>query len=362
MSGELEKTIAVLEQAQKKFRALLESAPDAMVIVDKQGRIKLVNSQAEKLFEYRRDDMLEHSIDLLVPSRAGERTSTLTPNTGSTVLSMNLQGRKQNGKEFPVEISLSPLETEEGTLISAAIRDISERKHIKELENKNRELEQFAYIASHDLQEPLNTISSFIMLLEDEFKGKLDKDAGQYVNYIGEASDRMRMLITGLLEYSRIGKKCQLAAVDCNQLLSEVLSDMKSSIHESEASVIAEPLPNITAYPVEIRLLLQNLLSNAVKYRKPNVAPIIRISATHDESNWLFTVEDNGIGIDPKYAGKLFVIFQRLHSSSEYPGTGIGLAHCKKIVELHNGRIWFDSEPGAGSRFRFTIPRMLQAL
>lgn len=361
MSSDLQDSITALEKAQTKFKDLIESAPDSIIILDKHGTIKLVNKQTEKLFQYTRNELLEKPIDILIPDHihSGESTNSVSFIELARINKINIEftGMKKNGIGFPMEINLSPLETEDGALVSASIRDLSERKHIKDLENKNRELEQFAYIASHDLQEPLDTITSFTMLLEDEFAGKMDKDASEYVHYIKESSNRLRSLIAGLLDYSRIGKKSKLSKIDCNEIVKELLSDMKASIKACNAKVTIGNLPAITAYPVELRVVFQNLLSNAIKYHRKGTTPNVIISSQTDDKNWTFTVEDNGIGIDPKYSDKIFVIFQRLHNSKEFRGTGIGLAHCKKILELHNGSIWMESKPGEGSKFHFTIPK-----
>ncbi|HXB39687.1 MAG TPA: ATP-binding protein [Bacteroidia bacterium] len=361
MSDKLEQSITELDQAQKKFKGLLESAPDAIVIMDKEGIIKLVNNQAEKLFGYSKNDLSSKQVEILVTSqnknasieKSKQWHELLKGHSHSTAL--DAYGRKKNGHEFPVEINLSPLQTEDGLLISAAIRDISERKHIKELESKNKELEQFAYIASHDLQEPLNTITSFISLIEEENKNNLDADGKTYIGYLKESANRMTELITDILEYSRIGRKSQLETVDCNKIVEDVLGDMKATIAEAKAEIKYTNLPTLKGYPVELRLLFQNLISNAIKFRKKNKVPVIEIDASKENEYFCFSVTDNGIGIDEKYNDKIFIIFQRLNNSREYEGTGIGLAHCKKIVELHNGKIWVESQSGNGSKFHFTL-------
>lgn len=361
MSDDLQESIGALDKARMRFKELIESVPDAIIILTKAGVIKMVNKQTEKLFQFHRDELIDKPIEFLLPdySLPSDPSHKISFINSAMVSKANIEffGCKKNGKEFPIEVNLNPLETEEGVLILASVRDLSERKYIKDLENKNRELEQFAYIASHDLQEPLDTIGSFTMLLEDEFANKMDKDAREYVGYIKESSSRLRELISGLLDYSRIGKKSKLSKVDCNEILRELIIDMKASIKSSNATVITGHLPVITAYPVELRIVFQNLLSNALKYRRKDVTPVVIISAKTDEKYWTFTVEDNGIGIDKKYSDKIFVIFQRLHSNKEYKGTGIGLAHCKKILELHNGSIWMESELGEGTKFHFTIPK-----
>jgi PAS domain S-box-containing protein len=366
MSAKLEQSIVELEQAQNKFKGLLESAPDAIIIMDKNGIIKLINAQAEKLFEYKRSYLVSQSINLLlVDSNKNPKTNHgkhFFKLSQTQRMILDVHGRKRSGQEFPIEINFSPLQTEDGLLVSVAIRDISDRKYIKELERKNIELEQFVYIASHDLQEPLNTITSFITLIEEEYKGKLDKEVEAYIDYIRESANRMTMLITDILEYSRIGRKSQFEVMDCNTLVKQVIDDMNATLVETNTKIDFDRLPVIRGYPIEIRLLFQNLLSNDVKFQKKNVSPIIKIYVCEENEYWHFTVEDNGIGIDEKHKDKIFVIFQRLHSTRKYDGTGIGLAHCKKIIELHHGKIWVESIENEGSKFHFTLPKMEESV
>lgn len=226
----------------------------------------------------------------------------------------------------------------------------------KELARKNVELEQFAYVVSHDLQEPLRTTTGFASLLQERYKGKLDEKAETYFNLIVDASERMKVLITDLLEFSRLGSKRELKEVDCNQKLKEVIADLNVSITEASASISYTVLPVINGYTTELKQLFQNLLLNAIKFRKPDTTPEIHISAEAVPGYWQFAVKDNGIGIDTKHQDRIFVIFQRLHTRKEYEGSGIGLANCKKIVELHGGKIWIESTPGQGTTFYFTIP------
>lgn len=229
------------------------------------------------------------------------------------------------------------------------------RVRTSELESKNKELEQFAYVASHDLQEPLRTISGFVELLQKQYRGRFDANADHLMDYISQASDRMKVLIKDLLDYSRIGREKEIKQVDCNNLLAEVLADLDQIIKESRASVRTERLPVIHAYPTELKLLFQNLITNSIKFHKPGLAPAVVIGSEKENGHWKFSVRDNGIGIDRQFADRIFIIFQRLHNRSQYEGSGIGLAHCKKIAELHGGHIWVESEPGEGSRFFFTI-------
>ncbi|MEO6328994.1 MAG: ATP-binding protein [Ginsengibacter sp.] len=224
-----------------------------------------------------------------------------------------------------------------------------------ELEIKNRELEQFAYVASHDLQEPLRTTSSFVELLQTQYSEMLDDRANQYLTFITQSSDRMRMFIKDLLDYSRIGRKKDLEQIDCNSMLSLVLEDLNKLITDENPKIHAEHLPVINGYPTDIQQLFQNLVMNAIKFRKKNTTPEIEISAKLIPGYWEFAFSDNGIGIDEKHNERIFIIFQRLHTRGEYKGSGIGLSHCKKIVELHGGKIWVKSNPGEGATFYFTI-------
>jgi light-regulated signal transduction histidine kinase (bacteriophytochrome) len=297
-----------------------------------------------------------------------------TPRSRPVAEGFELFCLNKEGKEFPVEINLSPMQTDEGQLLTAAIRDVSEKRQLEkairdtnvtlerkvkqrteELERKNRELEQFAYVASHDLQEPLRTIGSFVDLLGKQYKGRLDDHADKYMNYIVQSSDRMKVLIKDLLDYSRLGREKDARQVNCNSIVEQVKADLNMVIKDNQAEIKAGALPVIAAYPTELKLLFQNLVSNSIKFRKPDVSPQVEITASKENGHWQFAFRDNGIGIEPQHVDKIFVIFQRLHNRTSYEGSGIGLAHCKKIVELHGGTIWVKSELGIGSTFYFTI-------
>jgi len=233
-----------------------------------------------------------------------------------------------------------------------------ERMNIK-LTNSYKEIEQFAYIASHDLQEPLKTLSNYVGLFLKKYKGSFDEDADHYLAIIGGATSRMQSLIRDLLDYSKIEKDKNIMTIDCNILLMDTLNDMAISITESEAKIYSEKLPVINGYLSGVKSLFQNLISNAIKFRKSGQNPIINITAQANDNEWLFEIKDNGIGIDKIYYKKLFIVFQRLHNKEEYAGTGIGLAQCKKIVELHGGRLWVESELEIGSTFYFTITKTM---
>jgi signal transduction histidine kinase len=232
--------------------------------------------------------------------------------------------------------------------------EIEKRQHA--LLAKNKELEQFAYIASHDLQEPLRSVSSFSQLINEEYREQIGEEGGQYLNYLLEASARMRNLIKGLLDYSRLGREVQLSSVDANAVLRDIQVDLSVAIAESKATITTDPLPTLPAYETEFRQLLQNLLSNAIKFRRKDVPPVVHVSAQRQGNFWEFAVRDNGIGIAKESQDKIFLIFQRLHNRSQYEGTGIGLANCRKIAELHGGTIRVESEKNQGSTFLFTIP------
>ena len=229
----------------------------------------------------------------------------------------------------------------------------------RELERKNRELEEFAYIASHDLQEPLKTSLGLAQMLQKKYHGKLDETADTYLSFMVESGNRMKTLIRDLLEYSRIGYVGNKTLIDCNEIVKEILGDISKLVIDTGATISYNDLPLITGYRTEVKLLIQNLVINAMKFKKQDTPPVITISSKKENGGWHFSITDNGIGIEKKDIDKIFIIFQRLHSQSEVRGSGIGLAHCKKIVELHNGTIWVDSEPLQGSTFHFTLNEMV---
>jgi PAS domain S-box-containing protein len=497
---------------------LLEAVPDALVLVDRDGLMVLVNSQAEKLFGYRRQELLGQPVEVLVPERFRTRHCQhrdgyfAAPRVRPMAAGLDLLGRRHDGREIPVEISLSPLETDVGVFVIASIRDLSERKraeaqlrkaearyrtlveeipavtflaaldeginelyvspqieallgfsqeewlanpvlwytqlhpadrdrwHVEfartcstgepfraeyrflardgrvvwvhaeaklarddagrplflqgvafditalkqaeadlkalnqtleqrvaersalaehraqQLARSNAELEKFAYVASHDLREPLRTLKNYPKLLAQRYLGRLDTTADDFMQRIIAGADRMERLIDDLSKYSRVvrGERA-FASSDCQLVFAAACANLQAAVEECGAQVTAEALPTVTANETELVLLFQNLIGNALKFRADR--PVrVQVSARREGDHWLFSVSDNGIGIEAQYLKKVFELGERLHSKRLYPGTGFGLAICEKIVESHGGRIWVESEPGRGSTFHFTLP------
>ncbi|MFQ5596864.1 MAG: ATP-binding protein [Nitrospiria bacterium] len=354
-----------------EFEAVLEYSPDATVIGNKAGRIRWVNRETESMFGYRRRDLVGQPIEIFLPLRLRERhrghqklffSNPIRRPMGS---GLELLGCRKDGCEFPVEVSLSPLETEEGSFVISTIRDISERKEVERelarraeaLARSNAELERFSYVASHDLQEPLRMVASYSQLLARRYKGKLGSDADTFIDFMVDGAVRMQGLINDLLTLSRVGvQEQEFEATDCNGVLDRVVRVLRGAIEDTGGTVTYDPLPTIMAGTSQLIQLFQNLIGNALKFHGAH-PPGVHIAAEEEGNTWRFSVRDNGIGIDPAYHDRIFTVFQRLHGRNEFTGTGIGLAVCKKIVERLNGRIWVESAPGSGSTFYFTLPK-----
>jgi PAS domain S-box-containing protein len=359
------------KESEAKYRGLLEAAPDAMVIVNEAGDIVLLNLQAEKQFGYGRDELVGRKVTNLIPMGFAERLIADGNRTAAEALAqqigmgIELYGRRKDGSDFPIEIMLSPLESAHGILVTAAIRNITIRKEVEqnllrtaeELKQTNDQLQQFAYVASHDLQEPLRMVASYTQLLAKRYVGRLDPDADEFISYAVDGCNRMQKLIRDLLAYSRSGidGKAQ-RVISTEDVLQEAVMNLRAMIEESGAFVTHDSLPPIMSDGSQLAQIFQNLIGNAIKYRSAS-APHVHISATKNAGKgWVFSVRDNGMGIEPQYFEKIFVLFQRLHGREEFSGTGIGLAICKKIVEQLGGTIWVESQPKKGSTFYFSLP------
>jgi PAS domain S-box-containing protein len=332
------------------------------------GVITSWNAGAERLYEFAPEEALGRKISFLVPhDRMSEVRSILErEKAGERVEHFETVRRRKGGTHVDVSLTVSPILDAEGQIVGVSniARDVSARKRAEDLARRaedlarsNADLEQFAYVASHDLQEPLRMVTSYCDLLQRRYKGKLDQDADDFIEFAVDGARRMQELIRGLLAYSRVGPHGKtLLSVDSAQVFDRAVANLRVAIEESGARVSHGLLPHVTADPTQLEHVLQNLVGNAIKFRRDDVPPRVQVKAQRKGEMWLFSVKDNGIGIDAQYSDKVFAIFQRLHGRGKYPGTGLGLAICKKIVERHGGRIWFESQPGAGSTFYFSLP------
>ncbi|MEZ4369697.1 MAG: PAS domain S-box protein [Polyangiaceae bacterium] len=348
-------------RAEAKFRLVVEAAPNAMVLADGTGQIALVNRRTEDLFGYARSELIGHPLEVLVPVRYRERHPGLVaeflkqPQARAMGAGRELFGQRKDGSEFPIEIGLNPFESEEGTFTLAAIIDITARKNADdELRRSNAELEQFAYVASHDLQEPLRMVATYTELLAKRYSGQLDDKADRYIHYAVDGAHRMQQLVSDVLAYSRVGSQGQpLAKVDSGKVCQRVLAMLSATIAEAKADVVVGELPVVWADEGQLGQLLQNLIGNALKFR--SAQPRVEIRAQSLGGAWQFKVSDNGIGIDPQFASRVFQMFQRLHGRERYSGSGIGLSIAKRIVERHGGDIWLDTSGAEGTTFCFTL-------
>ncbi len=355
---------------EERFRQVVEAAPNAMVMADRDGRIVLVNAQTEKLFGYSREELFGKTIETLVPERFraahhGYRaaySNDLQPRPMG--IGRDLYALRKDGSEFPVEIGLNPVKTSEEIFVLAAIADITERKRseqellrrTEELARSNYDLEQFAYVASHDLQEPLRAVAGPLQLLQRRYQGQLDARAEEFIAHAVGGATRMQKLIDDLLAYSRVGRSgAAHELTECAEALDQALKSLSVVLQESGAQINRGQLPAVLAIPTQLTLLFQNLVGNALKFRFKDRPVRIDIGAQRQGNDWVISVTDNGIGIEPQYFERIFLIFQRLHSRADYPGTGMGLALCKRIVEQHGGHIWVESVPGSGATFFFTL-------
>jgi PAS domain S-box-containing protein len=360
-----------LRESEAHFRELFDHAPVAYHELDMDGVVRRVNRAECALLGYEANEVLGRPIWEFIARAEYEDSQEVFRRKLSGERPLEPHQRlyqRRGGGEVCVEIhdALVRNATGETTGMRTALLDITEPKrmtealkvHAEKLARSNAELERFAYVASHDLQEPLRMVASFTQLLSKRYSGKLDETADRYIDFAVDGAKRMQQLIADLLAYSRVSnKEIEPRQTDSQALVVTAAENLQVAIEESGASVDWDPLPEVWADQTQFIQLLQNLLANAIKFRQKDAAPRIHVSAEDAGGEWRFSVQDNGIGIDPRHADRIFQIFQRLHTRADYPGTGIGLAVCQKVVERHGGKIWVESEPGAGSTFRFTIPK-----
>ncbi|MGE5847177.1 MAG: ATP-binding protein, partial [Ignavibacteria bacterium] len=352
----------------KKLSSAVEQSPASVVITDLNGVIQYVNPKFTEVSGYAYNEAIGKNPRIL---KSGKTPEHIYVNLWKMISTGNewkgeLFNKKKNGELFWEYISISPIKNESGAITHyvAVKEDITEQKQtarnleeaLIEVKRSNKDLEQFAYTASHDLQEPIRMIKSYAQLLEMQNKEDFSKDGQEFINYITEGASRMQQLINDLLKYSRVsttGKSFE--EVDCNVVLKDVLEDLKFLILEENAVLEIGNMPIVKGDRTQLRQLFQNLIQNAIKF-KCEKNPEIKIRSEIKDKYWLFSIKDNGIGIDPKFHERIFTIFQRLHSREKYQGTGVGLAICKKIIERHGGQIFVESELNKGAVFYFTIP------
>ena len=375
--GKVTRDITDRKRAEERFRGLLEAAPDAMVVVNQNGEIVLLNVQAEKHFGYRRDELLGQRVKSIIPAGFGECLIDAGAQTPAGALTqpidtkIELIGWRKDGSSFPIEIMLSPLESPEGILVIAAIRDVTRRwrdedqirnlnselsLRVSDLAAVNRELEAFSYSVSHDLRAPLRHIDGFTRILKEDYAQGLPTIAISYLDRVLKAVNHMGQLVDDLLNLGRIGRTdLTRKKVKLNDLVQQALEELPPRTEECNINWLVATLPEVDCDPGLIKLVFSNLLANAVKFTRKRQTPSIEVGTQLSNGVATFFVRDNGVGFNPKYADKLFGVFQRLHSQEEFEGTGVGLATVQRIIARHGGVIWAESQPDKGATFFFTL-------
>ena len=363
--------LEITRKERDKAQQYLDIAAVMFLVVNAGQKVVLINRKGCDILGYREEEIIGMDwFENFVPERYGkevkETFAKLMSGTVSPIEYFENMVLTKSGEERLIAWHNTVVRDESGNIIGTLSSgdDITQRKQTEEslmkammeLERSNRELEQFAYIASHDLQEPLRMVSSYVQLLAQRYKGRFDADADDFIHYAVDGARRMQTMINDLLSYSRVGTRGKpFGQADCDEILKQVLAGLKLQIEESGALITSDPLPAVMADASQLYQVFQNLISNAIKFRGEKI-PEIYVSAERKKGELIFSVSDNGIGFEEKYAGKIFDIFKRLYPASKYPGSGIGLTICRKIIERHKGRIWAESEPGKGSVFYFTLP------
>lgn len=369
----LEEQIQASEQVKQRLESIFESAPNGMIVVNREGTILQANGTAHNIFRYAPGELSGQPVERLVPKkRRSQHQGNREHYIAAPVKRMmgerrDLYALCADGGTVPVEIGLNPIKNCDMGEVVASVVDISDRKryerrikeHTNALERSNRELKEFAFIASHDLREPLRKIISFTKLLLSKEYGEFNNDGETFAEYVVDAAERMRELLDSLLSYSRVtSRQVEFTATDLNAIVDEVTADLQLAIEEQQARIDVSPLDTIAVDPSQMRQLLQNLVSNSLKYQRPDKTPTIHIRGESAKGNrYRILFEDNGVGFDNQYAEQVFEVFKRLHNREHYPGTGMGLAICRKIVDRHRGEIHARSEPGQGTRFTIELPR-----
>jgi PAS domain S-box-containing protein len=361
-----------LQRSEAKYRELVQNANSIIMRRNVNGEITFFNEFAQQFFGYGEQEILgKNMVGTIVPAAdsSGRDLAAMVRDIGANperyATNVN-ENMRRSGERVWVAWTNRAIRNAEGRVVEVLCvgNDITARKEVEnqlmsakvELERSNAELKQFACIVSHDLQEPLRTIGSYVQLLARRYKGKLDSDADDFIGYTVDGVQRMGRLIRDLLAYARVdAQAAEIRPVDCSKLLENTLTGLKTAVESKNARIIHDPLPTVVADPLQLRQVFQNLIANSLKFCGED-QPRIHVSARHRDTEWEFSVRDNGIGINPDFSEQVFVVFQRLHTKEEYPGTGIGLAICKRIIERHGGRIWVESQRGKGSTFFFTIP------
>lgn len=358
-------TERALQESESKYRQIVELAEEGIWVIDGNARTTYVNHAMARMLGYTELEMFGRSLFDFMDEQAKELAIDNMERRKQGIAERHeFRLKSKDGKDVWTYMSTSAFMDESDNLLSccALVYNITDRKQSEQqmvqltmdLKRSNQELEQFAYVASHDLQEPLRAVTSYTQLLAQRYQGNLDAKADKYINHIVDGASRMQQLINDLLAYSRTGRGQEFELADCNAVVERSLSNLQIAIAETKATITYESLPTVMADEFQLIQLFQNLIGNALKFCRQEV-PLIHISALLKESEWQFSVSDNGIGIEAEYADRIFIIFQRLHGRREYAGTGIGLAICKRIVERHGGRIWVESVSGQGATFYFTI-------
>lgn len=361
---ELKNAELELRKTDEKFRAVVEGTQAFVTIIDLKGKVLYSNNVLDV---YNLDTFIGSNLMDWMDKELRDKVRQVIAEVITSKKPVIYENKHLDPSQTPyyfLNVASPILENGRITAISIISNDVSEIKKLqttlekqnRELANRAKELEQFAFISSHDLQEPLKTVRNFAQLITQKYSQQLDEVGNRSLRFMNEATDRMSSLINGLLEYSQLNRVHQLAEVDCKQVMANVISEITPEIDRHKAKIDIGDLPVISGYASNIFLLFKHLLKNGIKFHKPDTVPHIKVNAVSKSDHWEFSFQDNGIGINPEYHNQIFGIFQRLHKKDTYTGTGIGLAYCRKIVELHGGKIWVESSPNQGSTFRFTVP------